>query len=316
MLYLLLAVFSSAVAIHFPQFYVIGAPKCATTSLHDLLISNTEFCHSPVKEAHYFDSAVRYGEGNTYWPRAVSTKCHGPYLDSTPDYFASFDVPLRMHRDFSPTLVQSARFAVILRDPTVRSFSWYNHMMNHCVAHLRSVAADLAKRNVTIPAEGWDTAKFCGERHCKGLQCIEKAKFLRKDNVVASLATFAEYVNSTHFPLQVGFYAQWLKHWLQYFERRQLLILNFEHLLNDTPAIVHSITRFFGLNLPLQPNITLPHDNGALMHTVLDCATREKLHAVYAPHVQELYDFLRVTAPDRSPYERDFGVFTEGHACT
>jgi hypothetical protein len=316
MLYLLLAVFSSAVAIHFPQFYVIGAPKCATTSLHDLLTSSLQFCHSPVKEAHYFDDPVRYREGNTYWSRAFITDCPGRYLDSTPDYFASFDAPIRMHRDFQPLLAQSARFVVILREPTARSFSWYNHMMNHCVAHLRSVAADLAERNVTIPAEGWDTAKFCGERHCKKLQCNEKAKFLRKDNVVASLATFAEYVNSTHFPVQVGFYSQWLNHWLEYFERHQLLILNFEHLLNDTPAVVHSITRFFGLDQPLQPNTTLPHDNGAQVHTVLDCATREKLHAVYAPHVQELCDFLRVTAPDRSPYEREFGNFSEVHPCT
>jgi hypothetical protein len=316
MLYLLLAVFSSAVAIHFPQFYVIGAPKCATTSLHDLLTSSLQFCHSPVKEAHYFDDPMRYREGNTYWSRAFITDCPGRYLDSTPDYFASFDAPIRMHRDFQPLLAQSARFVVILREPTARSFSWYNHMMNHCVAHLRSVAADLAERNVTIPAEGWDTAKFCGERHCKKLQCNEKAKFLRKDNVVASLATFAEYVNSTHFPVQVGFYSQWLNHWLEYFERHQLLILNFEHLLNDTPAVVHSITRFFGLDQPLQPNTTLPHDNGAQVHTVLDCATREKLHAVYAPHVQELCDFLRVTAPDRSPYEREFGNFSEVHPCT
>ena len=48
-----------------PTFLVIGAPKCATTSLHLLLDSHPAICMSKVKEPRFFSHSNKYNQG---WP--------------------------------------------------------------------------------------------------------------------------------------------------------------------------------------------------------------------------------------------------------
>lgn len=209
------------------------------------------------------------------------------------------------------TLAKSAKFVLVLREPVARAFSWYTHLMNHCVTHLKEFTAG----HTTMPAEGRNTSNFCNEPHCRRLKCSTKAKYLKRGNEIASLATFSEFVGKNPTSLAVGHYTKWLKNWLKYFSRSQIMIINFEQLLANTPDIVHNITDFFELNLSYKASITLPHENSAKLDTVLDCASRASLQAMYAPHNQELYAYMAASFNEKPRSEPLFGNFMEKHDC-
>ena len=48
-----------------PNRFIIGAPKCATTSLYQLLTTHQDTCPSLTKEVHYFDRPKNWKKG---WP--------------------------------------------------------------------------------------------------------------------------------------------------------------------------------------------------------------------------------------------------------
>ena len=44
-----------------PNFFIIGAPKCGTTSLHNYLKSHSQITMSNPKEPHYFSKDIKNG---------------------------------------------------------------------------------------------------------------------------------------------------------------------------------------------------------------------------------------------------------------
>ena len=44
-----------------PNFFIIGAPKCGTTSLHNYLKSHSQITMSIPKEPHYFSTDIKNG---------------------------------------------------------------------------------------------------------------------------------------------------------------------------------------------------------------------------------------------------------------
>mmetsp|Transcript_19321 Transcript_19321/g.32780 ORF Transcript_19321/g.32780 Transcript_19321/m.32780 type:complete len:169 (+) Transcript_19321:1124-1630(+) len=75
---------------------------------------------------------------------------------------------------------------------------------------------------------------MCNERHCRALQCHDKARFAKPNHANESLSSFRDYVSGPFFP----------------------------------------------------------HDNPALVETVLDCATRDELYRRYASSKERLYQFM------------------------
>ena len=47
---------ASRTAMEYPDFFVIGAMKCATSSLNALIITHPEICSEGDKEKHFFDT--------------------------------------------------------------------------------------------------------------------------------------------------------------------------------------------------------------------------------------------------------------------
>lgn len=111
----------------FPNFFLVGAPRCGTTSISKYLSWHPEVCFSRPKELHYF---------NRDWRLDAESLHHG-YLDR---YFPHFD-PAR-HRAvgegsvsylYEPEAIRrilaiqpEARFLVTLRNPIdmIRSYHW------------------------------------------------------------------------------------------------------------------------------------------------------------------------------------------------
>ncbi|MEL6445533.1 MAG: sulfotransferase [Bacteroidota bacterium] len=102
-----------------PTFFVIGAQKAGTTSLHDWLIQHPEVCLPLHKETHYFEK--RFGNGWAWYrdqfPCAAPSKLVG---EVDPEYLYHPAAARRIREALgTPKLV------AVLREPVARAYSQY-----------------------------------------------------------------------------------------------------------------------------------------------------------------------------------------------
>lgn len=108
-----------------PSFFIVGAQKSATTSLHGYLNQHPSLVGSRPKEVRFFENDDYYKMGidwyKTNFPttRIAFSKLH--YFESSPSYLYRKKIAKRIF-DFN----QNAKIIIILRDPVQRAFSAWN----------------------------------------------------------------------------------------------------------------------------------------------------------------------------------------------
>ena len=107
-----------------PNFFVLGVPKCGTSTLHQVLMAHPHIFMTKQKEPHFFDTDTYYTRGLDRYLRdhfrgAAGFKARG---EATP-YLRSEKARDRIRGDLGKDL----RFVVILRDPVKRAWSHYLH---------------------------------------------------------------------------------------------------------------------------------------------------------------------------------------------
>jgi sulfotransferase family protein len=102
-----------------PNFLIVGAPRCGTTSLSSYLSGHPDVFIAPQKEVHYFDHYHRRGDD---WYRAQFTGSRSRRLvgEASPSYMFEEEAMERMAR-----LVPDAKLVAILREPVARMYSAY-----------------------------------------------------------------------------------------------------------------------------------------------------------------------------------------------
>ena len=293
-----------------PLFFIIGAPKCATTSLSDLLYTHPDICRSNYKEPQYFNHYWHMGE-QFYKKRVVrNPKCQGHYVDATPDYLHSQLAASNMLQAWGPKRIKEKRLVVILRNPIAREFSWYNHLIKACIPTLRRYMYRKKQRTVS----GQDALKACGsDKHCDNLCGNSTTRTMTYKRELDFLVPFDQYIRDSAL-LTKSNYAHNLKRWLEVFQRKQILVLNFDQLINPKNDLINVVAQHYGLEA-FPSSARLPKDNTAsqdpTMHTELLCSTLERLEEYYASSTEELYQLLAANNPKnpRTPLEPPFGVF-------
>lgn len=71
-----------------PDIFLIGAGKCGSTTLHEILVEHPEICRSEVKEFHYFSEERNLKKGRKWYTDQFkgSNNCTGAkyLIDGTP----------------------------------------------------------------------------------------------------------------------------------------------------------------------------------------------------------------------------------------
>ena len=111
--------------INSPNFMCIGAAKCATTSLYNILKQHPQIGLSLFKEPHFFDNLNNFKNGkewylNNYYKNLNSFNALGEF---TPTYLASKNAPERILNFFGNKM----KFIVMLRNPIDRAYSHFLH---------------------------------------------------------------------------------------------------------------------------------------------------------------------------------------------
>jgi hypothetical protein len=111
-----------------PNLFLIGAPKCGTTSMVNYLNDHPEVFSSAIKEPHYFntDSNHRYCDTlNQYLDLFSNATPKHKYLLEGSVWYLYSDVAIKNILEFNP----DAKFMVMLRNPVSMFFSLHKELL-------------------------------------------------------------------------------------------------------------------------------------------------------------------------------------------
>jgi hypothetical protein len=248
-----------------PDFIIIGAQRCGTTSLYSYLTQHPCITAAYKKEIHFFDFNFQRGR---CWYRA-----HFPSLLSKYYYtkirkqkFITGEAsPYYIFYPHAPKRILSAlpqiKLIILLRNPVDRAYSHYNHEIKLGVETL-SFAEAIRKEKERLNGE--------------------KKKVLKDESCYS--------FNLQHYSyLSRGIYIDQLKIWFNFFTKEQILILKSEDFYNDTQGILKQIFKF--LNLPSWEIKNIKKHNH-INYRKINFSDREYLLKYFKPHNKKLYDFL------------------------
>jgi hypothetical protein len=112
------------------NFLVVGAEKCATTSLFKYLNEHPEISMPPQKEIGFFARDNEYEKGKDWYegnfPNKSSKESNKMILgEVSPQYMFTFQAPFRIKKHYPHT-----KIIMILRNPIDRAFSAYKMLSN------------------------------------------------------------------------------------------------------------------------------------------------------------------------------------------
>lgn len=105
----------------FPSFFVVGAQKAGTTSLHSWLSQQPDVCLPKFKETQFFSNHEIYARGIDWYLRQFPKGKAGAIVGEVcPDYMFSKEAARRIY-DWTP----APKLVFIFRHPIARAFSHY-----------------------------------------------------------------------------------------------------------------------------------------------------------------------------------------------
>jgi hypothetical protein len=154
-----------------PNFFVVGAPKCGTTSLHLYLSQHPEIYLPPKKELHFFSRPELEARINGPGDKHVLTPLPRS-LENYLYYYSSWNPATRpVAGDISPSYLffhrscaerirsfsTDARILIILRNPIDKAFSQYCHQCAQARETLSFAAAlaDEDRREAALWSDFW-----------------------------------------------------------------------------------------------------------------------------------------------------------------
>jgi hypothetical protein len=246
-----------------PDFLVIGAQKCGTTFLYQLLTQHPSVRAAFVKEVHYFDLNFEKGEG---WYRSqfpLRARRNRSYItgESSPYYMFHPHAARR-----AAEVVPSAKLISLLRNPTDRAYSHYQHQVEH------------------VRGEGHETLPFEEAIEAEEPRINEQRRQLLRDERHDSV----NYRSYSY--LSRGIYVDQLAEWSKYFDGSRMLVLKSEELFDDTQGTLKRLLDF--LEIPRRTFDMPSSIPNKRQYADMKPETRRRLDAYFEPHNQRLYEYL------------------------
>ena len=248
-----------------PEFLIIGAAKCGTTSLYNYLIQHPSVFASFNKEVHFFDYYHHKGESwyRSHFPtqqqvkrREQQTGQHCMTGESSPYYLAH---PLSPERVKS--LLPEVRLICMLRNPVDRAISSFYNQVRLGIEPLSDFEEAVQREDQRI--EGHEQR-------------------LRNDPSYSSFAhKYFSYVRR-------GCYAEQLENWYRIFPREQILVLQSEPFYADPGPYFKEVVQFIGLQ-PWEPKAYKVFNAGGGYGKMSD-GLRSRLLDFYRPHNERLFE--------------------------
>jgi len=244
-----------------PDFLIIGAVRCGTTSLYYDICEHSSVLPAAYDEIGFFDS--NYDLGISWYKSMFPTKFTRKKIESktgicitgedTPFYFWSKKAAERIKKDFP-----KIKLIILLRNPIDRAYSNYHlgvRLGSESLSFEDSIKKEmeLLEKNNDIESSG-----------------IEK--FLRPRSYIAK-----------------GLYHNQLKNWFELFSKDQILVLSTENLAKNPHQTLEQIFNFLSL-----PNEQIKNLQNRKVgnYQKMNEETRQFLNNFFKPYNENLFKLL------------------------
>ena len=248
-----------------PDFIIIGAQKCGTTSFYDYLIKHPAIHVARQKEIHFFEADFQ--SGLIFYKRNFPTKIEKYFVknierkkfitgEATPEYLHHPLVPKRLVKT-----IPNIRLIILLRNPVDRAYSHYNFNVR----------------------KGWEKTSFE-----EAIQLEESRLNGEVDNIFKNESYSAK--NFKHYSyLGRGRYFEQINYWQTYFPKKQFFFIQTEDLEKNPQKILKKTFNFLELDhFEIDEMQRLNVGN----YKKMAHETRLKLIEYFKPHNEKLYNFL------------------------
>lgn len=266
-----------------PDFLIIGAQRCGTTSLYYYLTEQTGIARTYKKEVHFYDD--NYAQGLSWYRAQFPTTLEKYYVENIrkKHFITGESSPFYLYHPLISkrlaAVTPHAKLIVLLRNPVDRAYSqhWFTTQ------------------------EGNETLSFAeATEHEEERLAGEVEKLLEMDNLGND--GYRSFKLRHYSYLSRGIYVDQLQQWMRIFPKEQFLILKSEDLYSNPAAIVEQTLDFLGV-----PNgqaiiankdfkqYREPTKKGYLNDQKppkMDPALRKHLLEYFRPHNARLYEFL------------------------
>lgn len=211
-----------------PDFLIVGAQKCGTSSLFEWLCSHPAVARPSFKELQFFNDEREWSKGPAAYSRRFARVPSGSLVgEATPEYMLYPESVERMART-----VPDARLIAVVRDPIERAYSQYR--MNR---HLR-----------------WEGRSF--DRAVRDE--------LAAGDVEPSLRRMTTSGSPEYHYLARGDYLPQLERLCRHYARERLLVLLLDDLVADPGGSFAEVCRFLGIGERERPEaVGKPYNTAA-----------------------------------------------------
>ncbi len=235
-----------------PDFIIIGAAKCGTTSVYEYLGNNPKILLPHKKELSFFGKKYDYGV-DWYLAHFPTITDRDDFLtgEATPNYICFPLIAQRIKQHFPNT-----QLILLLRNPIDRTISWHYHQLNRGIVKedLKTVIA----REIT-------------ELESLSQEDIINKNYRQPHNIIT------------------GLYIYQVKIWLELFNREQILILKSEDFYSKPAETMEKVYNLLGL--PNYPLAQYPKINKGSYNPAEE-EIRNILRNYFEPYNRELEEYL------------------------
>ena len=259
-----------------PNLYLIGAGKCATTSLAASIVAHPDVLAGLKKEPHYFN--LNRGAGQELWYRS--------------------------HFPLSATVALRRRLRS--REPVIGDYTPSSYYCPHAAEQISSLGGQpkiiISLRNPVDRAHSMYRHWYkMGSTDLSFEQAIERERELvgaEYEKMVRDPSYQSRVFFNNAF-LERGKYIEFIPRWVDTFGRESILFLRFEDLVGETDTTFRRVCRFLEIE-----ELSLPHyprEDPSAWSESLDVqrtplqlcqSTRERLQQYFAPYNERLGEYL------------------------
>jgi len=224
-----------------PNFFIVGAPKCATTSMDDYLHQHPDIFMCPSKETNYFADDL-YPQG----PKCSWTRYSNFFADAKNEaivgessvFYMLSQTAAQAIRDFCP----EAKILIMLRNPIDVIAAHHSQILYECYETEKSL-----RRALELEEE-------------------------RRQAHAGHSISIRERV--THYREIVDFSAQ-IQRYLVHFSRDQIHFVVYDDLRENLPGTYKETLQFLGVDLTFEPNFKVENSNKVLRNRGIQIFLKE-----------------------------------------
>ena len=279
-----------------PAFFLAGFPKSGTTTLHSVLAKHGRIVQAIPKEPHWWtrmplnnydpnylhlstllylayyqkqaNSLITKNPHALVYDASQSTLWDSNFLVDNEDYCT---MPVAISH-----ILPSAKFIVLMRNPTERTFS---HFLYACTyAHLKPPSMDVFHERVVFSVNFF---RECLSRNHSIYECANDNQFAKPEPPGCGVVSYH---------LIISMYYLHLKKWMQFYPRESFLFLRTDDMSSHPFPFMKRITDFLNISHMSHNALTTPMKNKQKLNMKMLQETRAILSEFYRPFNEMLVE--------------------------